>query len=101
MRESRQLATRTPSAPANSGLFHRHFHPIRLHLRPQPLWRIATAADVDLDLLRRFPNMIAELNVCHVDVLVGPGRPGRGWNGWTVEQMGLEDTVAARVLGEA
>ncbi|MGD9508348.1 MAG: hypothetical protein AB7O95_03300 [Geminicoccaceae bacterium] len=42
-----------------------------------------------------------ELNAVIMDVFVGSGRPGRGWDGWEVRDLWLEEAEALPWEGEA
>ena len=80
---------------------HHAVWPIRPHLRPQPLYALATAADVRPEILRLYPNVVDELNSCPLDIWCGHGQPGRGWDGWEYQRVPLHKAVAAQTEGEA
>jgi hypothetical protein len=80
---------------------HRAVWPIRPHLRPQARCRVFTESGVDADLLREFPDLVAELNTCPVDIWCGDGRPGRGWDGWENDWITLDEALALWTEGEA
>jgi hypothetical protein len=80
---------------------HRAVWPIRPHLRPPVLFDLATAADVHPEILRLYPNIVAELNTCPLDIWRGEGRPGRGWDGWESDRVPLDEALALSTEGEA
>ncbi len=89
-----------------SDLLYRARWPIREHLRAKPdpkglRSRVYTAADMDPDLLRMYPNLVEEMNLCHADVWGGEGQPGHGWEGWTDELVPLDEVLSLPVEGEA
>ena len=65
--------------------------------------RPVTAGDLPDWLLAAYPNIVAELNteLVLVDVFVGPGCPGCGWEGWTTDAITLEEALALPVEGRA
>jgi hypothetical protein len=75
--------------------------PVREHLRPQTRRKVRTEADVPAGLLRLYPGLVTELNVCPIDTWAGEGKPGRGWDGWTYEHVPLDVALVLSWGGEA
>jgi hypothetical protein len=67
--------------------------PVREHLRPRSSRKVVAVEDVAPETLRRFPNIVAELNSCVVHVR----RP----DGWIVTELPLEDALALPTEGDA
>lgn len=75
--------------------------PVRAHLRPKRRKSMLRRDELPPDLVGRYPERMRELNAVIMDVFVGPGRPGRGWDGWEVRDLWLEEAEAMPWAGEA
>ena len=84
-----------------NGFSHNALWPVSADCRPKPRRKVVTEVDVNSDVLRAYPRVVHELNLCCADVWCGEGRPGRGWNGWEVELVPLAIAVALPCGGEA
>lgn len=74
---------------------------VRAHLRPKPRKSVLRRDELPPDLVGRYPGRMRELNAVIMDVFVGSGRPGRGWDGWEVRDLWLEEAEALPWEGEA
>jgi hypothetical protein len=75
--------------------------PVRAHLRPKTWRKVRTEADVSAWLLRLYPGLVAELNVCPIEIWAGEGKPGAGWDGWSYEHLPLDVPLLLPWAGEA